>query len=506
VLVCFTPGRYELRRPLVLGSRHSNVTLRSCNESAVLTVREGSEEEFGHGMVILVDADNVTLSGLEFEMPQIAAVLARVNGATGGMLDREAVRGINADQANRWVSIGVRAINCAVLAVRDCLFRFTVGERQTEREDAQTMPRNVFGVGVFAAGGAWGFELTDNRFLHDPTTPLVDGGPFHLLAGYLLTQTALSRSQTGVSLGASTLPGILDDALISGNEFRGLTVAVLVAADVGDVRAWDNVVRDCYAGLILLDADALVRAEPNAAGTVGGLTRAAAATGDSAVLRILVLAMVYPLPSFATTPARGIVSASGAVLTRLRQASLARESVISERFAARIAAEQPDAPDVDVRHAAPPQLLAAWRGLAGLNRLDASPSGRRRGDHQPGTALSIQRNTIDCMTPDDGETGFALMLSAAPAELGGASAMVTGNRISSPNTVIVAVVSGMGSASVTGNVVVSGRGEQRIALAVLSTNAAAATGNVIVGVAVLPPRPTVPAPLDSWLPFNEIIF
>ena len=49
------------------------------------------------------------------------------------------MRGINADQANRWVSIGVRAINCAVLAVRDCLFRFTVGPHQTDREDLQTM-------------------------------------------------------------------------------------------------------------------------------------------------------------------------------------------------------------------------------------------------------------------------------------------------------------------------------------------------------------------------------
>ncbi|MHA7291330.1 DUF6519 domain-containing protein [Arthrobacter sp. MDT3-24] len=504
VLVCFTPGRYELQRPIVLTNRHSNLTLRNCNESAVLTVREGREEPFGHGMVILVDADNVTISGLEFEMPQIPAVLARVSGTTGGMLDREAVRGINADQANRWVSIGIRAINCAVLAVRDCLFRFTVGPQQTDREDAQTMPRNVFGVGVFAAGGAWGFELTDNRFLHDPIVPVVDDGPFHLLVGYLLTQTALSRRQSSVNLGASRLPGILDDALISRNEFRGLSVAIAVAADIGDLRVWDNVVRDCYGGLWLLDAGALV-ADSRRLEAAGGLSQAVAPTTDVVLIRVLVLAMVYPLPSFASTPSRGIVSATGATLTRLREASVARDRLISERFAARIAEEQPDAAAfARAQRPVSPQLLAAWQGLAGLNRLDPKLTARAAAGDAPSASIAVQRNSIDCGTADDGATGYALLLISAPAEAGGASVTATGNRFASPQTLIVAAVSGAGAASVTGNIV-AGRGERAFTLVVIATTSAAITGNVVVGRAVLPPR-TLPAPLDSWLPFNEITF
>jgi hypothetical protein len=505
VMVCFTPGRYELQRPLVLRERHSNLTLRNCNEAAVLTVREGREEAFGHGMIVLVDADNVTISGLEFEMPQIPAVLARVSGTTGGMLDREAVRGINADQANRWVSIGVRAINCAVLAVRDCLFRFTLGPQQTDREDLQTMPRNVFGVGVFAAGGAWGFELTDNRFLHDPTTPLVEEGPFHLLVGYLLTQTALSRSESATSLGAARLRGILDDALISGNEFRGLSAAVAVLADVGDVRVWDNVVRDCYGGLWLLDAGAIVR-DSQKLSAVGGLSQAASPTADGVLVRILVLAMVYPLPAFTGTSWKGAISASGAVLTTLRDASFERDRIVAERFASRIGREQPDAAAfLSGRHTASTRLLAAWTGLVALNRFDPDLAARQGRDDPHSAAIGIQRNTVDCGTADDGPTGFALLLTTTPTERGGASVTVTGNRFTSPRTLIAAAVSGAGAASVTGNVIVGPRDDLPVALAVVAVDRPAVTGNVVVGRAALPPR-TLPAPLDSWHPFNEISF
>ncbi|GAA1954763.1 DUF6519 domain-containing protein [Microbacterium deminutum] len=506
VKVCFTPGRYELLRPIILTQRHSNLTLDNCNEAAVLAVRRGSEKAFGHGMIILVDADNITVSGLEFELPQIPAVLARVSGTTGGLLDREAVRGINAEQANRWVSIGVRAINCAVLAVRRCLFRFTVGEHQTEPEDAQTMPRNVFGVGVFAAGGAWGFELTGNRFLHDPTTPVAADGPFHLLVGYLLTQTALSRSGTSVSLGASRLPGLLDAALIAGNEFRGLSAAVLVAAGIGDIRVWDNVVSQCYGGLWFLDAAALFAAskvDPAAPG--GGLATAASAGSDSVLLRILVLAMVYPLPDVASRPSRGVLTFTGAALTRLREASNRAEGLVADRFMSRIAGEQPDAPAVaTARVAVSPNVLAAWRGLATLNRLDPKLTARAGGEEKSlPAAVGIQRNTVDCAAPDAGPTGFALIFIAAASETGDASVTVTGNRFTSPDTLIVAAVSGAGAASVTGNIVASRGGDSPIALAVLATQAAAITGNVVIGRALLPPR-TLPAPLDTWLPFNEI--
>ncbi|MBK8460531.1 MAG: hypothetical protein IPL43_10425 [Micropruina sp.] len=559
VMVCFAPGRYELSRPLILGKRHSNLTLRSCNEAAVLTVREGAETEFGHGLVIAVDADNLTISGLEFELPQVPATLARVSGTTGGVFDREAVRAINVEQANRYVSIGVRAINCAVLAVSDCLFRFTVGERQTTREDAQTMPRNVFGVGVFAGGGAWGFQLRDNRFLHDATVPIADDGPYHLLVGYLLTQTAIGRSTEAThSLGVARLPGLLDDALICGNEFRGLTAAIFVAAELGDVRVWDNVVSQCFGGLWLIDAAALLGAEGSnqrlAAGS-GTLAASGFATNEGVLLRLLVIAMLYPLPNLKKPVTRGVVTASGTVLANLRETAVLREREVTEVVLSRVAAAtaagaatatatagatvtaapvgqpnvaaapvgqpniatppvgQPnvaaapvgepnvaDAPEVSPNltagAAVSDNLAAAWRGLAALNRLVD-----RRMDLP--CALGIQRNTVDCHTPEEGSTGPAVLIGTPVTQELRPTVSLVGNRLVSPRATIVAAVSGASAATVTGNII-AGMGEQPLALVVVATQTAAITGNVIIGRTALPANRPFPPPFDTWLPFNEI--
>jgi hypothetical protein len=524
VMVCFTPGRYELSRPLKLGKRHSNLTLRGCNNGAVLAVRPGAATEFGHGLVIAVDTDNLTVSGLEFELPQVPATLARVSGTTGGVFDREAVRAINAEQGNRYVSIGVRSVNCAVLAVDECLFRFTVGEHQTTREDAQTMPRNVFGVGVFAAGGAWGFRLTGNRFLHDPTVPVAAEGPYHLLVGYLLTQTALGRTEGTRSLGAARLPGLLDDALISGNEFRGLTAAVFVAAELGDVRVWDNVVTQCYGGVWLIDAAALLGQEGSnqrlAAGN-GALAAPGFASGEGVMLRLMVLAMLYPLPEGKRPVTRGVVTANATVLANLREHAVLREREVTEALLARVAAARPADPDAAAPAATPnlaagsiagpaftagtaftagpavsENVAAAWRGLAALNRLVD-----RRMDLP--CALGIQRNTIDCHTPDDGATGPAVLIGTPISDELRPTVALVGNRLLSPRGSIVAGVTGASAATVTGNII-AGRGEGPIALVVVATQTAAITGNVIIGRTALPANRPFPPPFDTWLPFNEI--
>jgi hypothetical protein len=214
--------------------------------------------------------------------------------------------------------------------------------------------------------------------------------------------------------------------------------------------------------------------------------------------------MVFPLPASAMPPSRGVIRASGVGLTRLRDASVARDRLIGERFAARISREQPDAVTLrETRLAVSPPLLAAWRGLAGLNRLDPTPTARAGADDGMPAAIGIQRNTVDCGTAADGQTGYALLLTTTPAEQGGASVTVTGNRFTSPDTLMVAAVSGAGTAAVTGNVVIAGRGERQIGLAVLAVTAAAITGNAVIGRAVLPQR-SLPAPFDTWQPLNEI--
>ncbi len=503
VMVCFAPGRYELSRPLRLTKRHSNLTLRSCNSSAVLAVRAGRAEEFGHGVVVATDVDNLTLAGLEFELPQVPATLARVTGTTGGVFSRDAVRAINADQSNRYVSIGVRAINCAVLTVTECLFRFTVGEHQTTRADAQTMPRNVFGVGVFAAGGAWGFQLTKNRFLHDATVPLAEDGPFHLLTGYLLTQTALGKAPGTRRLGAARLPGLLDDALIAQNEFRGLTAGVVVAARLGDVRVWDNMISECFGGVWLIEAAALLGSDASefmvASGT-GGLTLSTTATSNAVLVRLLTLSMLYPLPSDAQDGLRGTSIAGGETLTRLREESLARDRTVADTLLTRVTASHAG-PAGDAGFLATPalnrNLIAAWDGLATLNRLDEQPL-------ELPCAIGVQRNTIDCTTPDSSLTGPAVLVGAAVSVDQRHTVTLAGNRLISLRSRIVAAVSGASAVTVTGNIV-AGADERVLALTVFGSLAAAITGNVISGRTALPANRPFPPPLDTWLPFNEIV-
>jgi hypothetical protein len=264
-------------------------------------------------------------------------------------------------------------------------------------------------------------------------------------------------------------------------------------------------VHDCYGGFWLIDAAALVSDEKRLT-AAGGIAQASAPTSDAVLVRLLVIAMVYPLPSFADAPSRGVVSAEGENLAQLRKASADRDRLIARRFEERLGKDEDTTVAMvrEARTAAPAVLLAAWRGLTQLNRLDPRIVARDASADAPSASVAIQRNTVDCGTADDdGRTGFALFLITTPAELGGAAVTVTGNRFESRNTFLATAVSGAGAASVTGNVVIGARGERQIGLAVLATTSAAITGNVVIGRAVLPQR-NLPTPFESWDPFNEI--
>lgn len=516
VTVCFAPGRYELTEPLVLRKQHSNLTLRGCNDAAVVTVAAGREAEFGQGMVLLVDVDNVTITGFEFTMPQVPAVIARAQGTTGGVFDREVVRAINAEVTNRYVSIAIRPVNCAVLEIDRCLFRFTLGEHETTPADAQTMPRAVFGVGVFAAGGAWGLRLTRNRFLHDPTVPKVEDGPVHVLTGYLLTPTAASRTASSKTraLGAGRLRALIDDAEFAGNEFHGLSAAVVVAAELGDVRVWDNVVEDCYGGIWLVDVAAVANTSladrgqlVGRAGAAGGLAFESLSGGllDPILVQLLVAAMLFPLPRRGDLEPSGAVHFEGEQVDALRERSAERQQAFMSDLAQRLVTEHPAAEGQEdsaddgrpelATEALSRNVATIWSGLTELARLD-------QGGGELPSAVSVERNAVDCGVSRGRWTGPALFVFTALRD--GPTASLTSNRLTSRTALITAAVVGASVATVTANTVVGDR-ERTVALGVVSVGAAAITGNVVVGRAVLPENRPFPAPLDTWWPFNTLV-
>ena len=269
------------------------------------------------------------------------------------------------------------------------------------------MPRDVFGAGVFAAGGVWGLRLTRNRFLHHPTVPVTADGPTHLLAGYVHTQTALSRSTKAFSLGASQLRALLDDAAILDNEFHGLTVAVAVIADVAELRVRDNVVRDCYGGIWLLDAAAAMNTDLAgkyaAAGAVAGAADAvhsALSSGllDPVLLDLLVLAALYPLPRPGDLEPRGTLHLDTEQIAQLRERSVATQRAYMSDVVERLVSEYPSAEKgakpkaaqfTATESPAPDRnLLTIWRGLAELGRL-ARPA------EDVTTSVRVERNSVE---------------------------------------------------------------------------------------------------------------
>ena len=192
------------------------------------------------------------------------------------------------------------------------------------------MPRNVFGVAIFASGGAWGVRLRNNLFSHHPEQRTQEAQDVHLLIGYLLVPTAAPRPndpKTVKSLGAAQVPAIFDDAEIVDNRFVGITAAVVVVATIGTVRIWDNVVDQCYGGVWLLDAEAtantdLVGSYPAPTGATAVLTAARSALGgllfDHYFAYAAIVGETYPLPLLRGFVLRGLAQYEKDTITGLR--------------------------------------------------------------------------------------------------------------------------------------------------------------------------------------------
>ena len=201
VTIALKPGRYTLEQPITLGQQHSNLTLRGSPEATTLSAAPSFEKAFGQGMIVPAGASNVTITGLELELPQVPAALPKVRASQ--QQDKTFAAAVNAVAANRHISIGIRPVHCTALTISDCVFRFTLGTQVTAPA-AAAPPAAVFGAGVFAAADCVGLHLGRNRFLHDPPPRIGAEGPQHALAGYLLTPTTIAQTSGNKHPGNST--------------------------------------------------------------------------------------------------------------------------------------------------------------------------------------------------------------------------------------------------------------------------------------------------------------
>jgi len=313
VTICLMPGNYQLPKPLVLGSGHSNLILEGCHDGVILHADDRYINQFLDGLIVLTGANNVTLRRLKLELPLVPLAEAvpqfRNMEPLLAALQRARLQNLGA-------AIGIRPVNCNNLTIQDCIFNYSL---PSEFDD-------LFGAGIFAGGACNGLTVRGNQFVHarqkadefpkpklrrvvtpggipaetqtatteaSPTvvnpgvgdaiaTPTVDvaamidnpdmsgktttaategssglfinppppGQPFHILFGYLQLPSGTLTSSSSGTMGR-VMRSHLQDAFFLNNQFTGLSFATLIISDIGAVKFKDNTVRECLAGFWL---------------------------------------------------------------------------------------------------------------------------------------------------------------------------------------------------------------------------------------------------------------
>ena len=174
VRVCLTPGAYHLPAPLMI--RHHNLTLEGCPSGAVLLAQPGLENNFLDGLVVIANLANVTIQGLQMVLPNVPFSAAK--GQLAG-LDPTTLQNLGgpalATLQNLNVSIGIRALACRGLSVRDCIFFYRPPEA----------PSNNFAVGILASSVCSDLTISGNRFEGPGGQMQLSTEPFTYLAGFM---------------------------------------------------------------------------------------------------------------------------------------------------------------------------------------------------------------------------------------------------------------------------------------------------------------------------------
>ncbi len=493
VAICLAPGTYTLPEPLILGPGLDGITLRACGDGVILQASSKPGPRFTLGLIAVQGLDSVTISGIDLVAPYVP--FAPPQDSFAGL------PGANQDLFKSYsiglkVAIAISAADATGLTVQDCTFAF----RRTSEAD-------IFGAAVFATGTMTGLALTGCTFISDnvrPKVPFYDlaaGNPVEIpyqpVFGYLQVP-----SFPGHGVKAEAGAPVLHDAAIERCTFQGVTVPVLVMAQLGTLRVDQNIVRDCYGGFWLVSLASAAQLTMIDMVAVGNqeVYASAARKGLACLLdRLLVMA-----------------SAIGRVLP-------AAPSVHGQQLVRRIL------PPDDVTLALARQTMNAVYSaeLPQAITLAFEPGGFAPTQGtvpaaDTGTSVTMRLDVCDCQVDAviaNSYSGAALFV--ADLTQAGASALVHGCRLRSrfPMGEALAGIT-LAEATITGNIVANEvvpidfrTGEQATSFSIALTltapfgvPAAAITGNVFIDPTLLPPRPeTVPSVLADWDVLNTVI-
>ncbi len=295
------PGTYVLEKPLALTRAHTGFSLSGCEPGRVrLTTDPAIAAAFADGMITIEDASNIAFRGITFTMPLVPTTLQ-----TSPITDS----GTNLS-FNTSVAIGINLDSAETIIIEGCQFLYPTAPAPTPSDSAAgTETLTVYvAAGIYASENCSGLRVRGNRF-QCPSGGQITSGSFRMLIGLWMSPSALDVQGSGgidiqavTSTKASTkasartsvkasakqpdatnLPrvtGRVDDVEITDNRFTGLTLAILVMAEMGMIRCNGNRVANCCGGFWFIDSDQ----GSNTAFGLAALATEQQATADSSAL------------------------------------------------------------------------------------------------------------------------------------------------------------------------------------------------------------------------------
>jgi hypothetical protein len=397
-IVSLTAGTYTLAEPLVLVARHAGLTLEACGPGVTLAANTANLTAFRFGMILLDTAADITLSGLDFSIPNVpadpaptaapmAATPMAANTGTVAMVARQdmlvrapapapvaATAGTASFNTGTVVvapptappatmgtvvasnpvytaeppvaaaapppstSVGILAVASANLTVQDCAFAAVPDSAQ------------VFGAALYVLGQSAGLAVRRNKFIAGAYQA---GG---MIFGLLATVMKANATTT------------LDNAEIADNVFRHLTAGVAVYSQLGMVRCTGNRVVQCATGLFFADSDLAATSEVARQASVDATQSQTLAPALTAGLQApLLTTMLNQSDTFAVkAPAPAATAVSDTARTALVQTAATRATTNL-----RLVAASPDAailaPAVAAAPAATPSAPAAQPAAVALD-------------------------------------------------------------------------------------------------------------------------------------------
>jgi hypothetical protein len=480
VTICFTPGEYLLPAPLVLAAQHAGIALEGCHAEVSFSAAPGAESKFLDGMFVLTSTSNISIRGLNFHLPLLPLSGTHLAGLTPSDLTQR-LNGPNAELISS--GIGIRITASANIEVANCAFGLQVPPPPGQ---------SAFEAAIMLTSFCPGLTIRGNLFQHSGSVLEVNtaNGAFGVRFGVIMVPTTLASLMTNVTdaapvfnVGGVVLPSILDDAIITGNRFTGLSAPVFLFGEIGTIRIEGNTVTDSASGFFVVSLRALSSASQTLPSTSETRTLADAFAADPVLLRGVTLARAYPLPADFEPSGKQKVSVPPRPFNPRPPANLQLNAIDARGFVL-AAIENTMESGAFSKLQITVQLSLVVTG----NQIDATSTDPATGGTVSHTALAIWADEA----PQN-----AVVVSANECR------SITAGATALPTVLLLFVNRG----AITGNVIINEglvTGAQGECLAVSSTGIAL-TGNALRGSRAIPPRPGILPPFNSWDFLNAIL-